>query len=109
MDLGIVVPAALATGIGLWRGAAWARTPMYAIIGAYTLLGASVTGMGVTMYLNDDPDASLAVTAAFAAFTLAFAALAFAVYRPLFRAGDHTVAPTTVPHARTLTDAGVLR
>lgn len=90
MDLGLVAPAALATGIGLLRGAAWARTPMYAIVGAYTLLGASVTGMGITMVVNDDPDASLGLASGFAMFTLAFAAVALAVFRPLFR--DRTLA-----------------
>jgi hypothetical protein len=111
MDLGIVAPAALATGIGLLRGAAWARTPMYAIIGAYTLLGAAVTGMGITMYLNDDPDASPVVAAGFAALTLAFAALAFALYRPPFHHRT-PIAPgpaAAVPQPRSLTTEGVRR
>jgi len=85
MDLGIVMPAALVSGVGLLRGAGSARAPMYAIVGAYVLLGASVTGMGVTMYVNDDPDASLGATAGFAALTVVFAALAFALYRLLLR------------------------
>lgn len=88
IDLGIVVPAALAAGLGLLRGAEWARRPMYAIVGAYTLIGASVTGMAVTMNLNDDPDASPALTAGFATLTLAFAALAYFLYRPLFQPRD---------------------
>ncbi len=86
MDLGIIAPVALASAVGLLRGAAWARTPMYAIVGAYALLGASVTGMGVTMVRNGDPDASPTGAAGFAVFTLAFATLAFILYRPLFRA-----------------------
>ncbi|MCU7730697.1 hypothetical protein ODJ79_43870 [Actinoplanes sp. KI2] len=105
MDLGIVVPAALATAIGLLRGATWASTPMFAIVGAYTLIGASVTGMAVTMNLNHDPDASPGS----ALLTLAFAALAVAVYRPLFRVADRAVAPTTVAEARVPTDARVPR
>ncbi len=37
------------------------------------------------MNLHADPDASLAMTAGFALFTAFFAALAAALYRPLFR------------------------
>jgi hypothetical protein len=100
MDLGIVAPAALATGLGLWRGAAWARTPMYAIVGAYALLGASVTGMGITMSVNDDPDASIALTVGFALFALVFAALAVVLYRPLFRPLPDPVAALGTPVPR---------
>lgn len=98
MDLGIIAPAALVAGTGLLRGTGRVRTPMYAILGSYTLIGASVTGMGITMYLNDDPDASLALTVGFAAFTLAFAALSVALFRPLFqmpRASAPDFSPTT--------------
>ena len=102
MDVGILVPAALTTGIGLLRRTAWARTPMYAIIGAYALIGASVTGMAVTMNLNHDPDASPTLAVGFAALTLAFTALASALYRPLFRARDRAPTLDAVP-APTLT------
>jgi len=84
MDLGIVVPASIVTGIGVVRGGAWAGRLVYAIVGAYALIGASVAGMGITMYVNDDPDASLAVAAGFTLFALVFAALAVVLYRPLF-------------------------
>jgi hypothetical protein len=88
MDLGIVVPVAVAAGIGLLRGATWARQVAYALLTAYTLLGFSVTAMGVVMNLHADPDASLLLTAAFALFTGAFVALSTALYRPLFARGD---------------------
>src|SRR5262245_16695442 len=84
MDLGILVPVAVVATVGLWRRAAWAAKPAYAIIGGYTLLAASVTGMALTMYAHEDPDASPATVAAFVTFTLAFAALSFTLYRPLF-------------------------
>ncbi|HYH26542.1 MAG TPA: hypothetical protein VD834_14445, partial [Blastococcus sp.] len=38
MDLGIIVPAALVTGIGVLRGAGWARRAMYAMLTGYTCL-----------------------------------------------------------------------
>jgi hypothetical protein len=96
MDLGLVAPAALVTGIGLTRGSPWARRPMYALIGAYTMLGAAVSGMAITMYANHDPDASWPVVAGFSVLTLAFAALTFALYRaPSHRRPDTAGRPLT--------------
>ena len=40
-------------------GAAWARRAMYAMLTGYTCLAIAVAAMGVVMYANDDPDASL--------------------------------------------------
>jgi hypothetical protein len=96
MDLGIVVPIATTTGIGLLRRAAWARRVAYPLLTAYTLLGASVTAMGMVMSLHADPDAAPALTVGFALFTGAFAALTAALYRPLFgqRAG-RSLPPST--------------
>ena len=85
MDLGIVVPVAIAVGVGMLRRRASARKPMYALIGGYTLLGASVAGMAITMYLNDDPDASVATLVSSTGMALVLAVLAGYVYRPLLR------------------------
>lgn len=84
MDLGIIVPAAIAIGVGLLRGAAWACKASYAIVGGYTLLSAAVTGMAIVMYANADPDASLLNVVAFGLFTLAAGWLTVSLYRPLF-------------------------
>ena len=84
MDLGIIVPAALATGIGVLRGVAWARRAMYAMLTGYTCLAIAVAAMGVVMYANDDPDASLGLAAGFVMFALLFATLTTLLYRPLF-------------------------
>jgi hypothetical protein len=106
MDLGIVVPAALTTGVGLLRGLAWARKTMYALVGWLALLGSAVAAMGITMLVRDDPDASVALTSGFAAAALGLIALALALYRSssLSRRGSdarvgardgQTPAPTT--------------
>jgi hypothetical protein len=84
MDLGIVVPAAVAVGIGLLRRAAWARRAMYPLLTGYTLLGVSVAAMALVMNVNADPDASPALSAGFAAFAAVFVRLTTALYRPLF-------------------------
>jgi deazaflavin-dependent oxidoreductase (nitroreductase family) len=85
MDLGIVVPAALAVGIGALRRRQWARKPMYTLVGAYALIGASVTGMAITMTARNDPDASTTVLAGSTLMTVLLAVISCCLYRPLFR------------------------
>ncbi|GAA4964246.1 nitroreductase/quinone reductase family protein [Actinoplanes utahensis] len=100
MDLGIVVPAALAVGIGALRRRQWARKPMYTLVGAYTLIGASVTGMAITMTGRNDPDASATTVIGSALMTALLATITCYLYRPLFRrhpARSHTLARDTVP------------
>lgn len=84
MDLGIIVPAAIASGVGLLLGARWALKIMYPLLTGYAFLAASVASMAVVMYVKGDPDASLALMAAFLAFALLFAGLALMIYRPFF-------------------------
>jgi hypothetical protein len=83
MDLAIVAPAALAVGIGMLVRRPWARRPMYAIVGGYALLGASVAAMAVVMFVTDDPDASLVTVAASVVAALSLVALAGYLYRPV--------------------------
>ncbi|GAA2577495.1 hypothetical protein GCM10010435_62070 [Winogradskya consettensis] len=91
MDLGIVVPAAITVGAGVLRHRPWARKPMYALLGAYTLIGASVAGMAITMGIRRDPDASTATTIGSVLVATALAAVTGYVYRPLFsRAGSRS-------------------
>lgn len=87
MDVGIVAPACLAVGIGLLRGRGWAPAPMYALVGGFTLLGASVSAMGITMVARDDPDGSLATVAGALVVTGLLVALTAHLYRPLLRRG----------------------
>lgn len=86
MDLGIIVPIAIAVAVGLLRRRAWARTPAYALFGGYALLGTSVAGMAITMKLNDDPDASVGVLVGAVIMAGLLIALAYARFRPLFAA-----------------------
>lgn len=84
-DLGIVVPSALAVGIGLVRRKIWARKPAYAILGGFVLLGWSVAGMAWSMLINNDPDASLAQALGMTGLAGSGAVFAYFLYRPLFR------------------------
>lgn len=95
MDLGIVVPVAIATGIGLLQGHSWARRVLYPLLTGYALLSVSVSAMAVVMIARDDPDSSLGLAAGFCLFTLALLALVVALYRPLLRQAGSTPRPTT--------------
>jgi len=90
-DLGIVVPAALTVGVGLLRRQVWARKPAYAILGAYVLIGWSVAGMGWSMLISGDPQASVAMVVAVTGIACAGAVFAYFLYRPLFRATGSAV------------------
>ncbi|WP_433790808.1 hypothetical protein [Actinoplanes sp. CA-252034] len=85
MDLGIVAPAAITVGIGALRHRPWACKPMHTLVGAYTLIGASVTGMAITMTTRNDPDASATIVAGSALMTALLAAITCYLYRPLLR------------------------
>lgn len=89
MDLGVIVPVAITTGIGLLCDARWARRIVYPLVTGYTCLGISVASMAVVMILHDDPDASAGLAAGFLVFAALFIALAVALYRPLFHHGGH--------------------
>ena len=86
MDLGIVVPVAVSTGMGLLRGVAWAIRPAYVVLTGYTCLAGSVAIMGLIMYANGDPDASLPLTAGFVGFAAVLGLLTVRLYRPIFLA-----------------------
>ena len=83
MDLGIVVPVAVAVGIGLLRGARWALRAAYPLLTGYTLLAWSVASMAAVMWVRQDPDSSVVLVAAFGGFAVAFTAVAVAAYRAL--------------------------
>lgn len=83
MDLGIVVPSAVAAALALRRGSGVAVKAMYALVGWFALVPPSVTAMAVVMVVNDDPYASVASLGLFSVAAVAFTAFAVAVYRPL--------------------------
>ncbi|MGX6607086.1 hypothetical protein ACWKSP_33930 [Micromonosporaceae bacterium Da 78-11] len=85
MDLGIVVPAAITVGIGALRRRPWARKPVYALLGVYTLIGASVAGMAITMAARHDPDSSAVTVVGATVMTALLAGTTCYIYLPLFR------------------------
>lgn len=84
LDLGIFLPATVAACVGLVRGAAWAPRALYLVVGWFGLVGPAVAAMALTMFLNDDPNASGGATVFMTALGLGFVFLALYLYRPLF-------------------------
>lgn len=82
-DLGLVVPAAVTVGVGTLRHASWARAPMYALLGAFALLGGAVAGMAWTMAARGDPEASAGLVLATTLLAAGGLVLAVVCYRPL--------------------------
>jgi hypothetical protein len=95
MDLGILVPAAVAVAVGLLNARPWARKAAYGVLGGFTLIGVSVASMATVMLARSDPDASAALVAAFTGFAAVYVALAVALYRPLFAARTDDGPPTS--------------
>lgn len=87
LDLGIVVPVTVATGIGLLRGRGLAQQASYVVVLWYALVPPSVAAMSMTMVVNDDPHASAGQAIVLSAFALVFAGLAAWICRPLWRPG----------------------
>ena len=88
LDLGIFLPATVAACVGLVRGVAWAPKALYLVVGWFGLVGPAVTAMALTMYINNDPNASGGTTAFMTALGLVFLLLALYLYRPLLRSTD---------------------
>jgi len=57
LDLGVVVPLAVAAAVALLRRRRWATRAYYGVIGGFTLVPGSVASMAITMVVRDDPAA----------------------------------------------------
>jgi hypothetical protein len=85
LDLGVFLPATVATCVGLVRGSRWAPKALYTVVGWFGLVGPAVAAMAITMYVNDDPIASGGSTVFMSVLGGAFLLLALFLYRPLLR------------------------
>jgi hypothetical protein len=88
LDLGVVTPAAVATAIGLRRGAGWARTAAYTLLGWFALVPVAVAAMNLAMLVNHDPLVTPANALVLSIAAAVFGAAAVILYRPLFGTND---------------------
>jgi hypothetical protein len=85
LDLGVGLPTLIATVVGLRRGREWAAKALWVLVGWLALVGPAVAGMATVMYVNHDPNASIATLAIMSGLALALVALAVFVFLPLSR------------------------
>jgi hypothetical protein len=85
MDLAIVLPITIASGVALFRDVRWARKALFGIVGWFALVPPSVAAMSIVMLVNDDPNASTTDTIVLSVVTLVFATIAVPLYARLFR------------------------
>jgi hypothetical protein len=83
LDVGLIVPAGIATGIGVLRGVPWATAALYGLVGWFALVPPSVAAMSLVKLVRDDPNASGGDTVVFIVVTLLFWLVAGALYRKL--------------------------
>ncbi len=87
LDLGIVVPAAIAVAVAVFRGSSKAAQALYALLGWFVLVPVSVAAMAIVMLANDDPNRSAPTAILLSTAALVFAAFAAWVHARLTRPG----------------------
>lgn len=85
LDLAIVVPITLATGLSLLRGTEWARRAFYAVIGWFALVPGSVAAMAIVMVVRDDEAADPGRAVMFTVVAIVCSLLAFRTFQRLLR------------------------
>lgn len=91
LDLGVIVPCALAAAIALRRQLPWARVAAYAVIGWIALVPAAVAAMAIVMQANDDPNVTASGTIVFVIAGVVFTIGAALLYVPMFTSADATL------------------
>jgi hypothetical protein len=88
LDMGLIVPLAVAASLDLLAGGSpWARKAGYALVAWFALVSSSVACMGTVMVLREDRYASAGMTMVFALTAAAAIAASLWLYRPLLRPG----------------------
>jgi hypothetical protein len=95
VDLGFIVPLAVVSGAGLWRGNAVAAQAATGIASFMTLQASAVLAMGVIMLIRSDPTATPALVVVLAPITLALAFLTVRLLLTYDRASLPEEAPSS--------------
>lgn len=98
LDLGFLVPAMLTVGVGLLRRSPLAIRMGYGMVPYAVCMAGAILGMSVAMWLEDDPSASVAMTAFLTPVTIGLAWLAarwLMLYRPLTDRQEVRIGHTT--------------
>jgi hypothetical protein len=82
-DLGVVIPAMIAVGVGMWRGRSWAARARFAVAGWAALIPVAVASMAASMYADNQPSASLSAMGLLSIMAAVFLVPATLCYLPL--------------------------
>ena len=85
LDLGVVVPATLVAAFAVGRGLAFGQRAVYAVLGWFALVPASVAAMAAVMLARDDPNASSANVVGLSVAATVATLLAVRLFVPLLR------------------------
>lgn len=85
LDMGVIVPFAIATGAGLAVGAGWAQSAAFGLLGWFALVPPSVAAMSIVKILLADPNASTGDAMTFAIVTVVFWVVAALAFRRLLK------------------------
>ncbi|HEV8682303.1 MAG TPA: hypothetical protein VGS09_05960 [Actinomycetota bacterium] len=85
-DLGFVLPAAVAAGIGLLLGRRWAQRVTYTVVGWTAVVPLAVAAMSIAMRINHDPTSKGSAVVLLTVIGVACSTVAAFVYAQLFRA-----------------------
>jgi hypothetical protein len=97
LDFGFVIPAMIATGIGLLRSNPSAIKATYGLVGFLTCLTGSIAGMAVAMELKQDPSSQPAMIVILLPATAGLAALTASLLRSyLHSTGSDTASGTVI-------------
>lgn len=91
LDLGLLAPAALAAGAGLWSGRASGVKGLHLVVGWIALVGLAVGAMAVTSWYHDEPTASVGRTVTFVLAGVALAGVYARLEGPLLRSSSVAV------------------
>ena len=83
LDLGLVVPVTVASGVGVLRGSRTAGTALYAVVVWFALVPVSVAAMSIVMLARDDPAASIGQTLLLSTAALVCVGVAIGVCTPM--------------------------
>ena len=83
LDLAVVVPLTVTTGVALLRNRLWAHAAFYGVVGWFALVPPSVAAMAVVMVARDDPAADTGKAVVLVVVGVAFLAAAARVFHRL--------------------------
>ena len=96
-DLGFVLPAAVAAGIGLLLRRRWAAKVTYTVVGWTAAVPLAVAAMSIAMRINHDPTSKGSAVVLLTVIGVACSTVAAFVYAHLFRAPDRAARRDVAP------------